>query len=273
MKLEFTHHQQRYSADTTQATSLAIPLQFDGPQPNYFGTDPAVRQTLRLGDFIGDTKIGGSCNVDHLRLIPHCNGTHTETVSHIINEHIYVGHAATETLSVAALITVPCRRSTESDESYRPNLEVMDLLITARDLQRQLQPWISISPQALIIRTLPNTPDKQTRQYAEGPQPAFFTIHAMQHIDSTNCQHLLVDLPSVDRMYDDGLLTCHHLFWHVPEGSHTLTPETRQERTITEMVFVPDQLQDGLYLLNLQIPSFATDAAPSRPVIMPLKKR
>ena len=36
---------------------------------------------------------------------------------------------------------------------------------------------------------------------------------------------------------------------------------------MTELAYVPDRVLDGLYLLELQIAPFASDAAPSRPVI------
>jgi hypothetical protein len=42
------------------------------------------------------------------------------------------------------------------------------------------------------------------------------------------------------------------------------------DATITEMVFVPDAVADGIYLLNIQIASLETDASPSKPVLYPL---
>jgi hypothetical protein len=36
---------------------------------------------------------------------------------------------------------------------------------------------------------------------------------------------------------------------------------------------MPDECADGLYLLDLQVPAFATDAAPSRPVLYPIRER
>ena len=82
--------------------------------------------------------------------------------------------------------------------------------------------------------------------------------------------HLLVDLPSIDKMQDDGLLTNHHAYWRVPAGTHKLTPAAAVNKTVTEMIFAEDAIQDGVYLLNLQAPAFASDAAPSRPVIFEL---
>jgi len=33
------------------------------------------------------------------------------------------------------------------------------------------------------------------------------------------------------------------------------------------MIFIPSSMEDGTYLLNLQIPAFVSDAAPSRPIL------
>ena len=37
------------------------------------------------------------------------------------------------------------------------------------------------------------------------------------------------------------------------------------------MIFVEDSVQDGLYLLDLQVPMWHSDAAPSNPVLYPLQ--
>ena len=94
--------------------------------------------------------------------------------------------------------------------------------------------------------------------------PSFFSIEAMEFLVSSGVQHLLVDTPSVDRLFDDGHLSAHNIFWET-KGKE-FNPET-QNKTITEMIFVSDNVQDGTYLLNLQIPAFVSDAAPSRPIL------
>ena len=94
--------------------------------------------------------------------------------------------------------------------------------------------------------------------------PCFFSIEAMEYIVSLGVQHLLVDSPSVDRLFDEGRLSSHNIFWETKgEG---LNPAA-QNKTITEMIFATDSLEDGQYLLNLQIPAFVSDAAPSRPIL------
>ena len=82
---------------------------------------------------------------------------------------------------------------------------------------------------------------------------------------------MLVDLPSIDRAQDEGKLKGHHEFWDVEQGKHTLNNTNPSQRTITEMIFIPDEISDGSYFLNLQIAGFALDSAPSRPILYPME--
>jgi len=97
--------------------------------------------------------------------------------------------------------------------------------------------------------------------------PPFFTIEAMKYVRGLGVKHLLVDTPSVDRLFDDGILSCHNIFWNTEEKK--LNQKTINY-TISEMIYVDEKIIDGHYLLNLQIPSFVSDAAPSRPLIFKL---
>ncbi len=275
MQLTLEHQGAKYVCLMNEARSIAIKLDFEGPQPNHFGTDRASQAVLKLGGFTGDTKQGGSCNVDALKMIPHCNGTHTETVSHIVNEDIWIGHSAMEVLTLAMLVSVTPISAKATSETYRPALDDVDNVVTRESLVRAIAgvgEWKTIRPDALIVRTLPNTVEKCSLAYSSDNVPAFLTVEALKAINEIGVRHLLVDLPSVDRMYDDGLLTNHHIFWNVAEKTHQLSGETRQDKTITEMVFVDDEIADGVYGLNIQVPAFCSDAAPSRPVLIPAKR-
>lgn len=274
MQLKFEHQGNQYHCDTADAASIAIELQFDGAQPNHFGVPKASSAVVKQGGFVGDTKAGGSCNVRSLNFVPHCNGTHTETVGHIVDQDIPVGEAAINPLIVAMLVTVKPKNANQINESYRPELEGSDQLIDSTWLLEAISKVgdaDTIRPEALIVRTLPNEVDKRSRVYSEKTAPPFFTVEAIEAINSLGIQHLLTDIPSIDRMSDDGLLTNHHLFWSVPEGTHALTESTERTKTITEMIFVADEIADGLFGLSIQVPALNSDAAPSRPIIMPLK--
>ena len=280
MQVTLKHRNIQYDVDLAKAQSVAINLDFQGPQPNHFGTDKASSEVLKLGGFVGNTKAGGSCNVDVLHMIPHCNGTHTETISHIVNEEFWVGHVAVQGFLLAQLVTVQpsiVNRLPENDrgDTYRPKLDPEDRVITRAMLEHAIGPvdrWKKQGFSSLLVRTLPNDGSKQERAYSDESSPAFFTIEAMELIVQLHVQHLLVDVPSVDRMHDDGLLTNHHLFWNVPETTHRVQEDSRQNATISEMIYVPNDIRDGTWLLNLQIPAFGCDAAPSRPVLIPCRK-
>jgi hypothetical protein len=68
------------------------------------------------------------------------------------------------------------------------------------------------------------------------------------------------------------LLAAHRVFWGLPPDVLDAHQARRGRALVTELAFVPDSVQDGLYLLDLHVPAFATDAAPSRPVLYPLRE-
>lgn len=274
MKIDFSFEGEKFHCETEDGIPIGISVEFGGAQPNHFGAPKAKREPLKLGGFVGDTRQGGGCNVDVIEMVPHCNGTHTETVGHIVNQTVGVGTRHPEMFSTATLVRVDPELAVEArkiGETYRPPLLDEDLVISADHLKLALQSLNLSATDSLIVCTGSNL-DKKSRAYTEENQPPFFTVEAMELIVAHGYKHLLVDFPSVDRMYDDGLLTNHHLFWNVAEGTHELSDDSLTEKTITELVFVPNEVEPGMYLLNLQLPSFHTDAAPSRPVLFQPKK-
>ena len=64
---------------------------------------------------------------------------------------------------------------------------------------------------AICIRTLPNQAFKKHFKYA-GTNPPFFTTDGIAHIKSLGFQHILTDLPSIDKEQDEGLLAAHKQF-------------------------------------------------------------
>ena len=100
--------------------------------------------------------------------------------------------------------------------------------------------------------------------------PPFFTNDAMLYIKELGVRHLLVDFPSLDRLFDDGMLSNHRIFWNVALGTAEATPASLTNKTVTEMIYADNELADGRYLLSMQYPSFIADAAPSKPVLYPI---
>jgi kynurenine formamidase len=123
----------------------------------------------------------------------------------------------------------------------------------------QIKAKIKTRPQALIIRTLPNAADKKTKQYSN-TSPPYLLAEIGSYLAEIGVKHLLIDLPSVDRESDGGVLAMHHAFWQLPH-------QIRKDCTITELIYVSDEVQDGIYVLNLQTAHFELDAVPSKPVL------
>jgi kynurenine formamidase len=124
---------------------------------------------------------------------------------------------------------------------------------------------------AVIVRTLPNDDRKLSSVYGAEDIPPYFTTEALEYIVECGFKHLLVDLPSIDRLFDEGKLTNHRIFWGVEADSFEVNTSTRTNATITELIYVPNEVPDGEYLLNLQIAPFMSDAAPSRPILFRLE--
>lgn len=244
----------RYRADTAAARDLAIDLDFSGRQPNFFNAPAASATTFATGGFVGDTRAGGSCNVGVYQLNPHCNGTHTECVGHLVDD-VALTDMVIPTMMPATLASI----------------NVPDAVaIGRRHLESALRPWSASGFHgALIIRTRPNPPDKRIRRHEPQSPPPYLDVSALRLIRKCGVRHLLVDLPSLDRM-DDDALTAHRIFWGLPSGSRAGADAAHPDATVTELIYAPDDIADGYYLLNLQVPAFAADAAPSRPVILPV---
>jgi kynurenine formamidase len=249
---------------------LSIPLYFGSAQPTFFAAAPASETAFTAGSFVGDVREGGSCNCATYTLTPHCNGTHTECVGHITKERISVRDALRSALHLALLVTVtpvPAHRTAESSD---PRPQTGDFLITRTALDAAADAFASMAFAALVIRTIPNEKAKRERDYDRMPAP-FFTAEAMRWIVERGIEHLVTDLPSVDRANDEGRLTAHRIFWNVRPGATSVDGQSRLSATVTELAYIADEIEDGPYLLNLQIPPFTADAAPSRPILIPIR--
>ena len=230
---------------------LSIPLAFDAPQPTFFGAAPAAAAVVAAGSFVGDVQRGGSCNCSTHTLTPHCNGTHTECVGHVTAERLSVRDLSGEHFSPALLVSVG------------PMPVITRAALAAAVAPHQLSDY-----RALVLRTLPNGREKLARDYDRTPA-ACFDADAMHWIVANGINTLVVDLPSLDR-HDDAQLTAHRIFWGLPPGGTSAAQATRPTATVTELAYIDDEIADGPYLLNLQVAPFVADAAPSRPILLPL---
>jgi len=245
---------------------LSVVFDFEGDQPSAYGVDPAITKPLRVGDFIGSVTEGGSCNcVEIQSLIPHCQGTHTETISHIVADKVSISNVVRGMFVQSALV-ISVTPESNSNEKYQPKIKEGDTVISKKNIQEALQG--RKVPEALIIRTLPNLDSKCSRDYMNSPAP-YLTNDAAQLIVDLGVMHLILDIPSIDDAWDDGILSNHRIYWNVAPGAQKLQGNERVNAIITEMAFIPSDALDGEYQLLTQVPRFNLDAAPSRLTLFP----
>jgi kynurenine formamidase len=247
--------------DFSAATSLALALNFDAAQPRHFGAPAAVSSAFRIEGFEGEVARGASCNCRSITLIPHCNGTHTESASHLTLQQRPLYQFAPLAPMTAVLLSVTPRAASDTDEDSDPAPLPQDLVITRRDLLAAWQNMAASQPRALLLRTGAATGNDN---------PPYLTRQLMAELVARDIEHLVVDLPSVDRSHDQGRLTAHRIFFGLPAGSTDLAAASRAECTITELAAFPVHLADGPCALQLQLPAFSGDAVPSRPLHLPL---
>jgi len=242
MRITTTISKQDYTFNLNKGRDISLPIG-PGLGPKAWYVNDVVYTPVIHGDFVGDVAKGGAVNFMNVTFNPHGNGTHTECFGHIFQTDLTITEALNPALKTAQLITI------------EPHMAQDDLRIDVDSFN-----WDSILEiEALIVRTLPNNFDKRNRNYS-GTNPVYFTKEAMESIVASGIKHLLIDLPSVDKEADEGAVAAHHVFWNVPESP-------QRDKTITELIFVPTDIKDGVYLLDIQIAPFMLDASPSRPIL------
>jgi kynurenine formamidase len=247
------HLQGIYRIDLSRPIDLAIPMHRSGPRAWY--AEPMSIRPVINRYFTGSVALGGNVNFNDIHFNPHAHGTHTETVGHISRELVSIENGFDRYWWLAKLISIEPERAAANSEGVMAG----DSVITLQQIQQALGTHI---PEALIIRTLPNSTEKLHANYSN-TNFTFMQPEAAAWLAELGVQHLLVDTPSIDREEDEGKLLAHHAFWIYPA-------QPRLKATITEMIYADGSIEDGTYMLNLQVASFRNDAAPSRPALYKL---
>ena len=229
--------------DTAQPLDISIEL--NEYSTTAWHVPPVNISPVTADNFVGKVSEGGSVNFNNVCFNPHGNGTHTECVGHITPEFYSINDCLTQFHFHALLISIS------------PTKINGDNIISHEQIKQKIVHYKFFD--ALIIRTLPNDIEKTTKKWSN-TNWTYFSKSAMTFIREFGINHLLIATPSVDKEQDEGKLFAHKAFWNYPHA-------TRKKATITEMVFIPNTIEDGLYLLNLQINSIKNDASPSKPVL------
>jgi len=266
MIINIFYNNQDYRIDTKKSFDISIPYKFNGDQPNFYNVNRGQSIPLISGETTYSVAAGAGCNVSEINMNIHCTGTHTEYVGHLLEDPGDIGMVLKDIIIPAILITVDPTSFIDTEESYHCSVNDNELVVTRQSILKEVEKWKDHQPKALIIRTTPNAEDKKCYQYTKNPSP-FFTNDSLRYIINFGIQHLVVDLPSIDRISDNGILGNHRIFWGDGENAMgEVNPDSIN--TITELSFIASEVQDGFYFLNIQLPHFECDAAPSRPILI-----
>jgi len=244
MKAEIKHQDKTYTIDLSKPLDISLSLRGDDKNPIAWYLNAPRIQPVVDGDFVGKVTAGSSTNFNNIQFNPHAHGTHTECVGHITPEFYSVNNALKTFFFTSKVISIEPEKLNE------------DFVISEKQIRNFLN---GEEVEALVIRTLPNYIDKRSKKYSHTNWP-YLEEGAAKYIRECGIKHLLIDLPSVDKEKDEGKLLAHKAFWDFPKN-------IRRDATITELIYVPNKIEDGFYILNLQIASFENDASPSKPIL------
>ncbi|KGO79861.1 metal-dependent hydrolase [Flavobacterium beibuense F44-8] len=253
MKATIQHNNTTFTIDFSSPIDISIPLTNTDANPIAWYIDKPVIEPVKMGDWVGKVREGSSTNFNNIFFNPHGHGTHTECLGHITKDFYSINQALKQFFFLAEVVSIT------------PEVQGEDLVITHDQIADALE---GKSPEAIVIRTLPNEAIKKSKNYSN-TNPPYLEEAAAAYIRECGIKHLLIDLPSVDKEKDEGKLVAHKAFWNVKDVN-SLNTDARHDATITEMIYVNDEVTDGSYLLNLQIASFENDASPSKPVLYKL---
>lgn len=243
-----------FTIDLSKPIDISIPLSNSDQNPIAWYIEKPQIEPVVFGQWIGKVSEGSSTNFNNIFFNPHGHGTHTECLGHITREFYSINQCLKQFFFTAQLISI------------KPEKIEDDRVITKSQIQKVMDCSASLAKtEALIIRTLPNQESKKSTHYSH-TNPPYLSQDAAMFLRESGIQHLLIDLPSVDREEDEGKLLAHKAFWNVKDVNN-LNDDARLNCTITEMIFVTDNIPDGSYILNLQIASFENDASPSKPIL------
>jgi kynurenine formamidase len=250
-ELQYSSGGKSFQFDLSKPIDISIPITESGPRAWY--VDQARISPVVMGDFIGSLKQGSPVNFNEVFFNPHGHGTHTEIYSHVLNEEYYIDSYAGGFFGIVRLISVEPRIMYGKDGKK-------DHVVIWEQIEEIFKPEIEFN--SVLIRTLPNSISKLHCNYSS-TNFTYLDYKVGVELSRREIEHLLIDTPSVDREEDDGMLLCHKAFWDIERSP-------RKSATITELVYVPEEIPDGIYGLNLMVSSFHNDAAPSRPILYPI---
>lgn len=210
------------------------------PYPSY--------EPFRIGSFVGSIQEGGAANCMVVTIAPHGAGTHTECIGHIAEGDYSISNTLTNSFflgyySMVGVISV-------GEDSVVSHSEIENILSHLPNGTTAL---------ALNIEGYFSGDNS-------GTNPAYFLPETMELIVKSGIEHLIVNIPSVDKEEDGGVLASHHSFWNYKRNGFP-----RFGATITELATFPEDLESVSYMVEIQIAPIHSDASPSRIFLYPIE--
>ena len=236
MKAIVEYNSRKIEVDISNPLDISIPIDMSKKNINaWYVEDPKIFPESFDGEKIKVSE-GAVVNFNNIHFNPHSHITHTECVGHISKEAIYMTELEVEPYLSCFLVNAKAESLPNGDRVV--NLGSFN--------------WDEIpNCDAVIIHS--GTTNKA--EFFSGNNPCYIDKEVMAILVNKGINHVLTDLPSVDREDDGGALAAHKAFFKYPE--------IHLNRTITELIHVPNSVKNGEYVLSISFAPMET-RAPTR---------
>lgn len=251
----------RFRLGEPQSVSREVFFKGETRSSNAFYLPRISSRTFELeGQFLGDVRRGGSCNVDILKYAAH-GLTHLETSAHILSPDANpptVKDIPLETLSgIVYLIDLSHLGTKQGElvpwEAIRAKLERNRLPIS----------MLALKTRASL---LPQDYDFSGKDFLSVAPETAKGIHDYRLTDSRiDC--LILDIPSIDPEKDGGKLLAHRNFFGLPAAGIDVVDT--EKRALVELAWFSG-LKEGYYYALITPPRFQTDAVATGIIFQPL---
>ena len=223
-----------FSVPLADGIEISRPIYRAGNVKAYF-VDPVQFRTYTKNNFLASTALGASVNCEYFTLNPHGQSTHIECFGHISKSAFHLHMSMPKSFYLVQLVDVVCNSKNK---------------LILQEVETNID--------GLICRYYKDEAPLNLFSGADIPSfsPAIFEKH--------NWEIFVTDMPSIDPENDDGKLLAHKAFWW--------NESQREKQYIVELAKIPSNLNEGLYLLEVQCLNIQSDASPARLIVYPVTK-
>ncbi|MEJ2114216.1 MAG: cyclase family protein, partial [Flavobacteriaceae bacterium] len=145
------YNSRKYNIDLSKPLDISIPLRSSISNVNaWYVEEPKIDPVEIEGDIVS-VEHGACVNFNNISFNPHAHGTHTECVGHITEKVHSINQNLKQFFFLAEVITVAPEKLND------------DFVISKKQIQFAVG---NKKRDAIVIRSIPNTLDKLTKQYS-----------------------------------------------------------------------------------------------------------